>query len=93
MQMFYGLIEIPVFHHSRANPHYRAQRKAIEDANPHFGVNDAGLQATVLWVLAAIACSPRTKTEHDMNHQLEKFQNKVEMAKKGDTGHKRRELG
>ena len=26
--------------------------------------------------------SPRTKTEHDTNHQLERFQNKVEMAKK-----------
>lgn len=82
MQMFYGLVEIPDFRHSRANPHYRAQRKAIEDANPHFDVNDAGLKATVLCVLAAIACSPRTKTEHGMNHQLERFQNKVEMAKK-----------
>jgi len=47
-----------------------------------FDVNDAGLKATVLCVLAAIACSPRTKTEHGMNHQLERFQNKVEMAKK-----------
>jgi hypothetical protein len=29
-----------------------------------------------------MASSPRTMTEHDMTHQLKRFQNKVEMAKK-----------
>jgi hypothetical protein len=59
--MFYGLVHIPDFRSSLVHPHYRVQQKAIEDANPHFDLQGAGLKAAVLYVLAAVTYYPRTK--------------------------------
>jgi hypothetical protein len=88
--MFYSLINIPDFRPSRAHPLHRAQRKAIEKANPHFDLKELGLKAGVLAILAAIACYPRIKAEHDMNHHPERFQNKGKEKEKSDKGHERR---
>lgn len=91
--MFYGLINIPDFRPSRAHPLHRAKRKAIEKANPHFDLKEAGLKGAVLVVLAAIACYPRIKAEHDMKHHPKRFENnsgKVMERGKGDRGHDRR---
>jgi hypothetical protein len=90
MQIFYGLINIPDFRPSRAHPHHRAQRKAIEKANPHFDLKELGLKVGVLAILAAIACYPRIKAEHDKNHHPERFQNKGKEKEKRDKGHERR---
>ncbi|KAN0090274.1 hypothetical protein V8E51_018853 [Hyaloscypha variabilis] len=87
MQIFYGLITIPDFRPSKAHPVHRARRKAIEKSNPHFNLKEAGLKAAILAILAAIACYPRIKAEHDMMHHPERF---------GDNGKgkgKKREIG
>jgi hypothetical protein len=93
--MSYGFVQIPEFHLSRAHPHHRAQRKALEDVNPHFDLKERWLEScgSICTVLAAIAYYPRIKAEHDRNYHLERFQNKLEMSKKGDNGHKRRSEG
>ena len=97
MQMFYGLVNIPDFRPSQAHPLHRAKRKAIEKANPHFDLKEAGLKAAVLAILAAIACYPRIKAEHDMKHHPERFENygkgKVKVTDKGDGGQQRRQTG
>jgi len=41
-------------------------------------------------ILAAIACYPRIKAEHDMNHHPERFENNGKGKGKGDRGHQRR---
>lgn len=74
--MFYGLINVPDFRPSKAHPVHRAQRKAIENKNPHFDLKDAGLKAGVLVVLAAVACYPRIKAEHDIKNHPERFAGK-----------------
>lgn len=92
--MFYGLVQISDSRPSRVRSNYRVQRKANEDAIPHFDLKDSGLKVAVLSVRTAIACQPRTKAEHDMNHHVERLQNKMEMAKIFcDNGHKRRSEG
>ncbi|KAE9366179.1 hypothetical protein N431DRAFT_430335 [Stipitochalara longipes BDJ] len=90
--MFYGLINIPDFRPSQAHPLHRAKRKAIERANPHFDLKDAGLKAAVLAILAAIACYPRIKAEHDMKHHPERFENNRNGKEKerGDKGYETR---
>jgi len=92
--MFYGLINIPDFRPSKAHPLHRAKRKAIEKANPHFDLKEAGLKAGVLAVLAAVACYPRIKAEHDLKHHPERFEKNGKGKGKekggGDRGHERR---
>jgi hypothetical protein len=92
--MFYGLINIPDFRPSHAHPLHRAQRKAIEKEHPHFDLKELGLKAGVLAILAAIACYPRIKAEHDKNQHPERFANngngKGKGKEGGHRGHERR---
>jgi hypothetical protein len=83
--MFYGLINIPDFRPSQAHPLHRAKRKAIEEANPHFDLKEAGLKAAVLAILAVVACYPRIKAEHDLKHHPERVGDKGKG--KEDRGH------
>ena len=86
MQLFYGLLEIPDFRISKAHPHHRAQRKAIEKEHPHFDHKELGLKAGVLAILAAVACYPRAKAEHDMRNHPERFGGKGEDDRRGLEG-------
>lgn len=51
--------QIPDPRPSKAHPHHRAQRKAIEAEHPHFDFKELALKAGVLALLAVIALTPK----------------------------------
>jgi hypothetical protein len=74
---------VPDVRPSKAHPEHRAKRKQLEKEHPAFSMQEFGIKAGMMALLAAVACFPWEK-EVEKHHERRRQEEEGEERKKGE---------